>query len=224
VISLRANVNVANQSQGNRWCNALSHFPSASVSGFTDQRCPQFEQMKYGLGYLPRLYGAAHAGQFVLPRDSTPAILSARFLCFRKTVSGGMPVLLDTLSPYKQGELLASLATRGALPRTPGRLLVLTGTRGNQFPRSRFAGRRVPYKSRDGAVQEPLPALDCATPCKTAAHVTGPACCTCGAVAPVAVADCGHIGCGSVLPLVAVGEFDRSLECPVNALQAVVNA
>ena len=125
--------------------------------------------------------------------------------------------------PPTSKESLAPLATRGALPRTPERLLVLTGSRGNQFPRSRFAGRRVPYKSRDGAVQEPLPALDCATPCKTAAHVTGPAFCTCGAGAPLSVADCLP-SAGAVLPLVTVGEFDCSLECLVNALQAVANA
>jgi len=56
----------------------------------------------------------------------------------------------------------------GALPRTPEQLFFLTGSQGDFSPSCRFAGCNVPYKSRGGAVQEPLPALYVVAFCKLA--------------------------------------------------------
>lgn len=48
--------------------------------------------------------------------------------------------------------------------------MILTGSRGIDIPGCRFAERDVRYKSRGGAVQEPLPALECAAFCKVEGH------------------------------------------------------
>jgi hypothetical protein len=53
-----------------------------------------------------------------------------------------------------------------ALPRAPGELFILTGMQGCDFPACRFAGRDVPFKSRVGAPQQPLPALMGIASCK----------------------------------------------------------
>lgn len=62
----------------------------------------------------------------------------------------------------------------GSALKLPGQLFILTGRQGSDTPARRFARCNVPYKSRVGAVQEPLPALIVIASCKLSNHSDSP--------------------------------------------------
>ena len=74
--------------------------------------------------------------------------------------------VLGVCVPHIRGSNGRFAPDEGSALKLPEQLFLLTGSQGDFSPGCRFAGCNLPYKSRGGAVQEPLPALLFVASCK----------------------------------------------------------